>query len=583
MYPPQNHSHLTSRASWLERRHRRQRTVESGVVLLLALLFSAAAGVGQNHRQQAPAVSLSPLIVAFPTQVVGTSSLPKSVTLINTGNAVLNISSINIRGADPGDFTEVNNCGSSVVAGASCLIKVTFMPTKTGTRTAVVDVTDNAKGSPQHSNLTGMGSVPVPAVRLFPSTVVFAAQALGTTSPAQTVTLTNTGTLSLTITGITITGADSGDFSETNTCPGSLAAGGSCTASVTFRPANAGALTASLTVADNAVGSPQNAVLTGTGGAAPPPDPLGSVTGSQSIQCPPGGLAGTCTDLTISCPNIADSVSTIKVTSPVGTPVGTVIFIGGGGGSDGYEREYTFGKQEISTVVQAGYTAVQVMFNQSTAGWLQGPAADGPRAAACRPATAFQWIYQNVHQGGTTKPLCGTGNSGGGGALAYSLAHYGLGSIFSLVEPTSAPPFGRIDVGCLCAAPLLESICLTGVNNPCYGSQAALYIDPAYGDSDCSNRVASDAALWVTDSVGSPDATYSYPTTFVHALYGGQDLGPSPPLGLDWVNLISTQTSVECVLDAPHDMPNVLDAATKIASDITTGCVLQSKRPAGLH
>ena len=103
-----------------------------------------------------PAVSLVPTALKWYGVVVGTTSGAKSVTLTNTGNASLNISSI----AASGDFaikTVKNSCGNTVAAGASCLIKVTFTPTQVGTRTGNLTITDNAPDSPQSVSLTGKG------------------------------------------------------------------------------------------------------------------------------------------------------------------------------------------------------------------------------------------------------------------------------------------------------------------------------------------------------------------------------------------------------------------------------------------
>ncbi len=103
-----------------------------------------------------PAVSLVPTALKWYGIVVGTTSGAKSVTLTNTGNAPLNISSI----AASGDFSIKivrNSCGNTVAAGASCLIKVTFTPTQVGTRTGSLTITDNAPDSPQSVSLTGKG------------------------------------------------------------------------------------------------------------------------------------------------------------------------------------------------------------------------------------------------------------------------------------------------------------------------------------------------------------------------------------------------------------------------------------------
>jgi Abnormal spindle-like microcephaly-assoc'd, ASPM-SPD-2-Hydin/Beta-propeller repeat len=98
-----------------------------------------------------------------------------------------------------------------------------------------------------------------------PTSLTFPTQLVGTSSRAQGVTLTNNGTSAVSITSISIAGANSSDFSETNTCGASIAAGASCTITVTFKPTSSGTRAATVSVADNAAGSPQTLSLTGTG------------------------------------------------------------------------------------------------------------------------------------------------------------------------------------------------------------------------------------------------------------------------------------------------------------------------------
>jgi hypothetical protein len=94
--------------------------------------------------------------------------------------------------------------------------------------------------------------------------LTFGSQTVGTTSAAQTVTLTNSGTGSLTLSGLSV----SGSYAETSTCGTTVAVGGSCTISVTFAPTSAGTQTGSLTLSDNATSSTQTVALTGTAVAA---------------------------------------------------------------------------------------------------------------------------------------------------------------------------------------------------------------------------------------------------------------------------------------------------------------------------
>src|SRR5207253_430701 len=143
---------------------------------------------------------------------------------------------------------------------------LTFTPTAAGSRTASVSVNDNAAGSPQTIALSGTGTAP--GVSFTPTSLTFASQQVSTTSGAQGVTLTNSGSTALTISSIGITGTNSGDFAQTNTCPispNTLAASGTCTINVTFTPTAAGSRTASVSVNDNAAGNPQTIALRRTG------------------------------------------------------------------------------------------------------------------------------------------------------------------------------------------------------------------------------------------------------------------------------------------------------------------------------
>jgi hypothetical protein len=180
---------------------------------------------------------------------------PQTVTLTNTGIDPLTITGLAITG----DFTQTNTCGASVAAGASCTISVTFTPTAPGTRTGTVSITDNAPGSPQIVSLTGTASGPV--ATLSAATISLGGQVVGTTSAAHTLTLTNSGTAALSITSIATTNG----FTQSNACAASLAAAASCTITVTFTPATAGEIRGILSITDNASGSPQQVMLSGTG------------------------------------------------------------------------------------------------------------------------------------------------------------------------------------------------------------------------------------------------------------------------------------------------------------------------------
>jgi len=215
---------------------------------------------------QAPTVALSSTSLSFGDQVLGTSSAPHTVTLSNASNALaLNITNIAITGTNAADFSQANTCGSRLPPGGECTITVTFAPSQIGPRSASVTINDSAAGSPEAVALSGTGVVSGPNVTVSATSLIFGTQLVGTSSLVQSVTLSNYGTATLNITSIGFAGADPGDFHETNTCGSSVAPGASCTINVTFSPTQRGSRTATLSVPDNAPGSPQTVSLGGTG------------------------------------------------------------------------------------------------------------------------------------------------------------------------------------------------------------------------------------------------------------------------------------------------------------------------------
>lgn len=201
---------------------------------------------------------ISPNSLGFGNQTVAIASAPQPLTLTNNGNIALTVS-ITISGTNSGDFAQTNTCGTSVSAGGSCSITVTFKPTATGTRTAAVTISDNAPNSPQTITLTGTGVLP--AVTLSPTSLTFPTQVVFTTSKALTVKLTNSGLGVLKITK----GTTTGPFADTSNCGAAVNPGASCTLTVTFKPTAIGTLAGSISITDNAPLSPQKITLSGTG------------------------------------------------------------------------------------------------------------------------------------------------------------------------------------------------------------------------------------------------------------------------------------------------------------------------------
>jgi hypothetical protein len=213
-------------------------------------------------------VVVSPASLDFGTQLVGATTAPQTVTLTNNNATALAITSIAVVATAPPaaatDFAIApgGTCAASLPAGMSCTVNVVFTPSVASAESAKLVFTDADPSSPQFATLTGTGTNSAPVVLLTPTSLNFGGQLVTTTSsPAKMITLKNNGNATLNIMSI----ASSGDFAETNTCGASLAATMSCTISVTFTPTATGARNGTITITDDANGSPQSVPLTGTG------------------------------------------------------------------------------------------------------------------------------------------------------------------------------------------------------------------------------------------------------------------------------------------------------------------------------
>jgi hypothetical protein len=200
-------------------------------------------------------VTLSKTSLDFATQQVGTTSGPQLTVLTNNQDATLTISSLDVSG----DFSQSNDCGTSVAPGGSCTISVNFTPAVLGARLGQITIGDDASTSPQVVTLSGTGVAPT--VSLTPTTLSFGGLPLGTPSVLRKITLSNSGFGSLNITSI----ASSGNYTETDTCGATVSPGGSCTINVLFTPWVPGALPGAITLTNNAAASPQVVSLSGTG------------------------------------------------------------------------------------------------------------------------------------------------------------------------------------------------------------------------------------------------------------------------------------------------------------------------------
>ena len=209
--------------------------------------------VSMVSHNNLPGVALTPQKLAFgnvsenTTSAVTSENVPATVTLMNAGTVPLQVASV----GTSGDFAETDNCVGTIPAGGGrCTINVTFTPTVLAAEIQQLTIKDNAAGSPHLVTLTGTGVTGATTVLFSPTSLLFGALTLNTTSAPQTVTMINNGDTPLTVTNITTTG----DFSETNNCPATpftLPVNGSCTFQITFTPTSTGIRTGTLNVTDN--------------------------------------------------------------------------------------------------------------------------------------------------------------------------------------------------------------------------------------------------------------------------------------------------------------------------------------------
>jgi hypothetical protein len=148
------------------------------------------------------------------------------------------------------------------------------------------------------------------AVTLTPASLAFAPQAIGTFSPAQSVTLKNTSGATLKIAGISWA---SGDFYRSNNCPATLLPDATCTLRVMFTPTSPGTKSGNVKVSDNAAGSPQTLLLSGTG----------SGTGTIKLTLSPASLGfGSVAVGTTSSPQTVTVTNVGSVSASFSAPFG---------------------------------------------------------------------------------------------------------------------------------------------------------------------------------------------------------------------------------------------------------------------
>jgi trimeric autotransporter adhesin len=214
-------------------------------------------------------IETSALSVAFGDAQVG-SSAQREVTVRNAGDAALTLSSIGVTGAAASDYTRAGTCDvtAALAVGATCTLSLTFRPSATGTRDALLVINSNASNGSVTVALSGAGvALPLPQLTLSPTSVDFGSQSVAGVFAARSVRISNSGTANLTVTNITLTGSEFAALPSG--CDVPLPPGGSCEVAVRFNATAADMdFAQTLRVESNASGSPHTATLRGRGVAA---------------------------------------------------------------------------------------------------------------------------------------------------------------------------------------------------------------------------------------------------------------------------------------------------------------------------
>jgi hypothetical protein len=234
---------------------------DAGLLMLTASIFG---GPSLGNGSPVPLSGVGhPLSVSssvnFGLQLLG-GSYQAAVNVFNTSNLPVNISSVILSG---GSFAKDNGCIGMLAARSSCAVNVTFAPSAAGILQGTLTLYDDDPTSPQTVTITGTATALKVVVENsgFQNVFPFFAQRLLTTSPAQTVTLTNVSKFPVPFQ----TAINGNGFASLNTCGSRVPANGSCAVSVTYRPTVDGLTRGTLVVTPSDPIGPQTVSLAGEG------------------------------------------------------------------------------------------------------------------------------------------------------------------------------------------------------------------------------------------------------------------------------------------------------------------------------
>jgi len=248
----------------------------NGHILIPSNASTSLDKVGVSGIGDVASTFLSTAHLSFGNQIINTSSTSQAVTITNSGVAPLTITSLT---SNSGEFViSNNNCVGIINIGNQCTFDVTFTPTHIHGRSSTISLISSAASSPDSIALDGNG-VSAYALTANTGSIYFNNQQINTTSQAKQIILTNSGTSSLSFSGITI---PTGFIVTQDNCTGqTIISGHSCTVLVAFTPNQLGFINGSLLISSNHPDNSHTILLYGTGViiAQATPIPVNSILG----------------------------------------------------------------------------------------------------------------------------------------------------------------------------------------------------------------------------------------------------------------------------------------------------------------
>lgn len=305
--------------------------------------------------------------------------------------------------------------------------------------------------------------------------------------------------------------------------------------------------------------------------AAAQPLPLGTLTlNSESDPTCPAGH--TCQGFQVTCPGVQlqarGFMGTANATSG---PRGVVLLSSGGGGTGWWSGNGALPADFIASLRADGFAVVQLRWVDP---WLRSASGEDAGSAhlACRPATIFKWVHDNVYVPlGVDDPyrigrcgFCISGNSGGATQSSYPLSHYGLETLLDAVVPTTGPPHAAQAKGCL--------------RNPgqepyWYAASSSSTIDSSYGftsSGPCTLHDPSWVPRWDEESVDTEGSDYFHDRTRVHIILGGMDASSAVAHAQDYADRLEAEGTPyftnELVPSMPHGIQGSADGLAALGA-----------------